>query len=393
MKKLQTAFITFIALFLFAPFAQAGTVDDVKFFVETYYYGDIPKNLHTMKTVDEIINSLDEYSRYLSADEYRTYIAAVAEDTQQPTTKLANTPKASLILHPITSSMLYGNIGYIKIDTFSADLGKQVETHWSKLKKAGATGLIVDLRFNGGGYVDSAEQLLGFYQGVTDAYYLKTREGNKMIKPVPTKTKFPKQSYVLVNRYSASASEIVAASLKDQQAATIVGETTKGKGTVQSFFEFDNGGALKLTIGQFTGPKGAVVHKKGVEPAIKMEPNKELVTIHQRILNETLSKKQYKKLNTLQNVPTNKTFDVEFTQPMNFKDAQASNTIELVKAGGVAVPVTVKQKTDNTLEVIPKKQLQLGGTYTLVINPGMKNTNSRTVKQGTFVPITVQTAK
>lgn len=116
-----------------------------------------------------------------------------------------------------------------------------------------------------------------------------------MIKPIPTKTKFPKQSYVLVNRYSASASEIVAASLIDQQAATIVGETTKGKGSVQSFFEFDDGSALKLTIGHFKGPGGTLVHKKGIQPSIKTESNKELLNIHQRLLNESFSNKHYKK--------------------------------------------------------------------------------------------------
>ena len=258
MKKMKIVLLTIMTLFLFTPIAQAsGVLEDVKFFVDTYYYGDMPENLHTMKTVDEVVNSLDEYSRYMSAEEYRTYLGAVAATKPAP------------ILHPIQSSMLYGGIGYIKVTTFSADLGKQIETHWAKLKKAGATGLIIDLRYNGGGYVESAEQLLGFYQGVTDAYYLKTREGNKMIKPIPTKIKFPKQSYVLVNRYSASASEIVAASLIDQQAATIVGETTKGKGTVQSFFEFDNGGALKLTIGQFTGPKGELSTKKAYNPILK----------------------------------------------------------------------------------------------------------------------------
>ena len=80
MKKIQTAFIAIITLFLFTPIAQASTLDDIKFFVETYYYGDIPKNLNTMKNVDEIIDSLDEYSRYLSAEEYGTYLAAVAMD-------------------------------------------------------------------------------------------------------------------------------------------------------------------------------------------------------------------------------------------------------------------------------------------------------------------------
>lgn len=379
-------------LFLFTPLVQASTVDDVKFFVDTYYYGDMPKNLESMKTVDEIVNSLDEYSRYMSADEYHKYLSAVAMDTpQQPKPNVASTLTAPQ--HPVTSSMLYGNIGYIKITTFSADLGKQVESHWTKLKKAGATGLIIDLRYNGGGYVDSAEQLLGFYEGVTDAYYLKTREGNKMIKPVPTKTKFPKQSYVLVNRYSASASEIVAVSLIDQQAATIVGETTKGKGSVQSFFEFDDGSALKLTIGNFTGPKGTLVHKKGIQPTIKTEPNKELISIHQRLLNESFSNQHYKKLDELKNVPTNKTFNIQFTQPMNFKDAQTSNTIELVKIGGVAVPITYKQKTNNTLEIIPNKKLQPGGSYKLVIHSGLQNTKGRTVKQGSYVPVTVQSAK
>ena len=371
-----------MTLFLFTPIAQAsGVLEDVKFFVDTYYYGDMPENLHTMKTVDEVVNSLDEYSRYMSAEEYRTYLGAVAATTPAP------------ILHPIKSSMLYGGIGYIKVTTFSADLGKQIETHWTKLKNAGATGLIIDLRYNGGGYVESAEQLLGFYPAVTDAYYLKTREGNKMIKPLPTKTKFPKQSYVLVNRYSASASEIVAASLIDQQAATIVGETTKGKGTVQSFFEFDNGGALKLTIGQFTGPKGETVHKKGVHPNIKTEPGKELLTIHQRILNESLINKKYKKLEELPDVPVTKTFNVEFTQPMNFKDAQTSNRIELVKTGSVAVPITLKQTTPTSIEVIPTKKLASGGTYTLVIHPGSVSVKSRTVKQGIYVPITVQDDK
>lgn len=397
LKKIQTAFIAIITLFLFTPIAQASTLDDVKFFVETYYYGDVPKNLNTMKNVDEIVNSLDEYSRYMSAGEYRTYLSAVAVDEHQPSSiqnVAATTPTKSPAKpeHPITSSMLYGNIGYIKIATFSADLGKQVEAHWTKLKKNGATGLIVDLRYNGGGYVDSAEQLLGFYQGVTNAYYLSTREGNKMIKPIPTKTKFPKQSYVLVNRYSASASEIVAASLIDQQAATIVGETTKGKGSVQSFFEFNDGSALKLTIGHFKGPGGTLVHKKGIQPTIKTESNKELLDLHQRLLNGTFSNKHYKKIDNLANVPTTKKMTIQFTQPMNFNNVQTSNNIELVKVGGVAVPININQKANNTIEIVPNKKLQPGASYELIIHPGLKNTNGRTVKQGTYVPITVKNA-
>ena len=93
------------------------------------------------------------------------------------------------------------------------------------------------------------------------------------------------------------------------------------------------------------------------------------------------------------NVPVTKTFNVEFTQPMNFKDAQTSNRIELVKTGSIAVPVTLKQTSAYSIEVIPTKKLASGGTYTLVIHPGSPSAKNRTVKQGIFVPITVQPGK
>lgn len=83
---------------------------------------------------------------------------------------------------------------------------------------------------------------------------------------------------------------------------------------------------------------------------------------------------------------------IQFTQPMNFTNAQTSNNIELVKVGGVAVPITINQKANNTIEIVPNKNLQPGASYELIIHPGLKNTNGRTVKQGTYVPITVKSA-
>lgn len=385
MKRIYFAILAFLALFLFIPTnTEASKLDDVKFFVETYYYGDVPKNLHSMRSVEEVVNALDEYSRYLTAEEYVTYIAAVGE---------APVPHLSNHSPVITSHMLYGNTGYIKIPTFPANLGKEVTAHWSKLQKAGATDLIIDLRYNGGGYVDSAEELLGFFKGATNAYQLKTREGSKLFKPVPAALKFPQQTYVLVNRYSASASEIVAVALKDQDAGVIVGETTKGKGSIQSFFEFGDGSALKLTTGHFTGPKGTVVHEKGVLPTIKTTPGQELTMMHQRLLNTRFTKRNYKQIPGPQLVPATKTFQVQFTQPMNLSGSQTSTKVDLVKLGGVAVPITTTQKGKDILNIVPKKQLQPGGSYMLVIHPGMQNDKGRTVKQGTYSPITVRPGK
>lgn len=388
MRKIHSILLAFITIIILAPHASAQTttaeaarVDDIKFFVEHFYYGDIPENLHAMTTIDEIVGALDEYSRYMTPDEYLNYVAAVGAD--------------DLALHNInepavSSHMLYGNIGYIQISTFSTNMDKDVTNHYSKLKKQGADKLIIDLRYNGGGYVESAEQLLGHFEGVKTAYEMKTKEGTTTVKPVQSKIKFPKQTYVLVNRYSASASEIVAASLQDQNAAIIVGEKTKGKGTIQSFFEFEDGSALKLTIGEFTGPKKSKIHRTGIGPTIQCEHDQELSIIHARLLKESLAHQQYKQVDDLQEVPTDKTFHIHFTQEMNLNDANTSNKVELIKVGGVAVPISIKPNGTNKLDITPNRQMQKGGSYFLVIHPGFANDAGRTTKQGIYTPITVK---
>lgn len=391
MKKIHSILLAFITVILLAPYASAQTalsadaeaarVDDIKFFVENFYYGDVPENLHAMTTIDEIMGALDEYSRYMTSDEYLNYVAAVGAD---------DVAMQNLTEPAVTSSMLHGNIGYIKISTFSTNMDKAVTKHYTELKKKGADKLIIDLRYNGGGYVESAEQLLGHFEGVKTAYEMKTREGITTVKPVQSKMKFPKQTYVLVNRYSASASEIVAASLQDQNAAIIVGEKTKGKGTIQSFFEFEDGSALKLTIGEFTGPKKSKIHHKGIAPTITCEQDEELSIIHARLLKESLAHQQYKQVDNLENVPTNKTFHIHFTQEMNLNDANASNKVELIKVGGVAVPISIKPNGTNKLDITPNKHMQKGGKYFLVIHPGFANDAGRTTKQGIYTPITVK---
>jgi len=391
MKKIHSILLAFITVILLAPHvsaqtalsaeAEAARVDDIKFFVENFYYGDIPENLHAMTTIDEIIGTLDEYSRYMSPDEYLNYVAAVGAN--------------DLALHKLTepavsSHMLYGNIGYIKINTFSNNMDKAVTKQYIDLKKQGADKLIIDLRYNGGGYVESAEQLLGHFEGVKTAYEMKTKEGTTTVKPVQSKVKFPKQTYILVNRYSASASEIVAASLQDQDAGIIVGERTKGKGTIQSFFEFEDGSALKLTIGEFTGPKKSKIHKKGIAPTINCEHDQELSIIHARLLKDSLAQKNYKQVDDLQDVATNKTFHIHFTQKMNLNDATSSNKVELVKVGGVAVPISLEPNGKDMLDITPLKRMQKGSSYFLVIHPGFANDTGRTTKQGIYTPITVK---
>lgn len=388
MKQILFAATAVFAWLCLTPTTEAATLDEVKEIVELYYYGEKPKNLAGARNVTEVVRQLDEYSVYMTPAEYDEYINQYASAG-------APTQVASLAapynMNNVQSHMMYGDIGYMKIKTFSAHLLDDVNRHWSNLKSRGAKKLVLDLRFNGGGYVESAEQLLGFFPRVKDGYKLLTREGTQTGEVIPAKNKFPQDTYVLVNRYSASASEIVAVSLKDQSAANIVGETTKGKGSVQSLFELENGGALKLTTGHYTGPKGTPVQHKGVEPNISMKPGTEHTGMHKRLITSDLVAKGYKSIKGPTGVPQSKVFNVEFTQKMHFGPAKDFNKMELVKFGSVSIQTAKKAASDKTMTIQPAKPMALGAEYMLIVHPGIKGANGLNVVNGTYTPYTVQT--
>jgi len=388
MKQTLFALVAVFAWLYVTPATEAATLDEVKEIVELYYYGEQPTNLHKARNVTEVVRQLDEYSVYMTPAEYTDYLNQYAS-AKAPAQVAA--VAAPYNLDNVQSHMMYGNVGYLKIKTFSAHLLDDVNNHWSQLKSQGAEKLVLDLRFNGGGYVESAEQLLGFFPKVKEAYQLQTREGTQVGKVIPAKNKFPADTYVLVNRYSASASEIVAVSLKDQSAANVVGETTKGKGSVQSLFELENGGALKLTTGHYTGPKGTPVQHKGVNPNISMKPGTEQSGMHKRIVTSDLISQGYKFVKGPTGVPQSKVFNVEFTQKMNFGPAKDFNKMELVKFGSVSIQTTKKTSNDKTMTIQPAKPMALGAEYMLIVHPGIKGVNGLNVVNGTYTPYTVQT--
>lgn len=385
MKKTLLAAAAMICWLCLTPAASAATLDEVKEIVGMYYYGERPGNLQSAKTVNEIIRQLDEYSVYLTPDEYQDYL------NQYAGTRPALAATGVVInKNNVESAMLYGNTGYLKIKTFSAHLLEDVNKHWSNLQKQGAETLIVDLRFNGGGYVESAEQLLGFFPKAREAYHLKTRLGTEQARPIRSKNPFPDSTYVLVNRYSASASEIVAVSLLDQSAANVVGETTKGKGSVQSLFELENGGALKLTTGHYTGPKGTPVQHKGVKPNMYMKPGTELTGLHKRLTIAGLSAKGYKISTGPETVPQTKTFNVEFTQPMNFGPIAQFDKMELIKFGSVSIRAEKQAANNRTMTIRPASPMAKGADYMLIVHPGILGENGLRSVQGTYTPYTVR---
>lgn len=385
MKKLNTAILTIILSFLFIPAAQANVVDEVKFYVKNYYYEPVPSNLDKMTTVEEISKALDAHSYYMSKEEYAMYTALLGIEIAMD--KYALVSGDPVRKSHVNSAMLYGNTGYIQITSFTGNLGSAVEQHWATLKKEGAQTLIIDLRNNGGGYVDSAQQLLGFFEGVTSSFHIKTRQGEKAIPVLQAKTKFPKNTYLLINHQSASASEMVAVSVKDQHAATIIGEQSHGKGTIQSFFKLTNEGVLKLTTGEFTGTAGTKVNKIGILPHHKAAKGEELRVAHRLIIEKSL-----KPMKSLHNIDTNTAIELKLPYKMNFSGDDASHHIELVELGGKAVPITVIQENPETLSITPNTALDIDAEYAAIIKPKTQRLNGKRVTSGHSVIITVNLA-
>jgi carboxyl-terminal processing protease len=155
------------------------------------------------------------------------------------------------------------NIGYIRITAFSQETAGQVQRVVRRLVRDGMRGLILDLRFNPGGLLTSAVDISDMFVKEGDMIVMVKNRLGKEERKVATKSAkfrgFP--MVVLVNRYSASASEVVSACLQDHKQAVVIGERTWGKASVQQVMELEGGGALKLTTASYHRPNGKNIHK------------------------------------------------------------------------------------------------------------------------------------
>lgn len=169
-----------------------------------------------------------------------------------------------------TSSISYelkeNNIGYLKIDIFSRPLTSEIEKALVDMESKGMQKLIIDVRDNTGGYLDSAETTASlFLEKGKLIYSLQDKNGKEDYKDT-TETKRDYPIVVLTNRNSASSSEILAAALKDSYNAILVGETTYGKGKVQQTYDIENGGMAKYTSAKWLRPNGSCIDGVGLKP-------------------------------------------------------------------------------------------------------------------------------
>ena len=175
--------------------------------------------------------------------------------------------RRKILISHIDSKIIEDNIGYISISDFEGGCAQEFEENYKNLEEQGIESLIIDIRNNGGGLVDEAIAILEL---ITDkgSTLLITTDKNEA-EEVTKSEKDPiinMPIVLLVNEYSASASEIMAGALKDNNKATLVGTTTYGKGVIQKVYPLTDGSGLKMTTNEYFTPNHNKINKIGIDP-------------------------------------------------------------------------------------------------------------------------------
>lgn len=184
--------------------------------------------------------------------------------------------------HTVKSQLLNGEIGYININQFDENTYKEFAAEYDKMKKEGAKGILLDLRNNPGGVLPITVQIADMLLPKGPVVKTVDKKGNEEIESSDSSMEDLPMT-VLVNKGSASASEILAGALKDYGRAIILGETTFGKGIVQRIFPLtenvETGPGVKLTISEYYTPKGTKIHEVGVKPDIEVVLSEDVIEL------------------------------------------------------------------------------------------------------------------
>jgi carboxyl-terminal processing protease len=175
-----------------------------------------------------------------------------------------------VVLPSVEGEMLSGNIGYIAIGEWQDNTPEQFKEIVAELEKKGMESMIIDVRSNPGGLLDSVVEVLDYILPKGTVVYTEDKYGQrKTYSSDADCLQYPMA--VLINGNSASASEIFAGAIKDYSYGTLIGTTTFGKGIVQSIFTLPDGDALKVTTAKYFTPNGNYIHGVGIDPDIELE--------------------------------------------------------------------------------------------------------------------------
>lgn len=178
----------------------------------------------------------------------------------------------TITTNSVNSKILDDNIAYISLSSFSQDTATEFSKAVNDLLLKEPNGLILDLRNNPGGYLDQAVAVAGEFIENNVVVTEQFNNGQKKVHKSDGRSRLKGlATVVLIDKGSASAAEILAGALQDYKLATLVGEQTFGKGSVQDYTEFDDGSSLKITVAEWLTPQGRSINKTGISPDVTIE--------------------------------------------------------------------------------------------------------------------------
>ncbi|MGE6629727.1 S41 family peptidase [Bacillus sp. NPDC077027] len=173
-------------------------------------------------------------------------------------------------LETVYTKLTKDKIAEIQITSFAETTSKELDEAIRKMEDQGAKGYVIDLRDNPGGVMDEAIKMSNDFIDKGKVIMQVEEKGKRDVYKAENERKVKKPTVVIVNDGSASAAEIMAAALNQSSDIQIVGEKTFGKGTVQNAQNYNDGSSVKLTIAKWLTPNGTWIHKKGIEPQVKV---------------------------------------------------------------------------------------------------------------------------
>jgi carboxyl-terminal processing protease len=183
----------------------------------------------------------------------------------------------NIVVKSVESKMLEANIGYIKLNTFeNVNAGSEIRKALNELVSGGARGLILDVRNNGGGLLSNAAEIAGMFLKKNDIIvFTVDRNGRREAMTSSGEMIWQGPLVMLINEGSASASEILAGAIRDNNYGILVGYHTFGKASVQSVRQMPDNSAVLLTVAKYLTPSGHDISKKGIRPDIEVKTGKE----------------------------------------------------------------------------------------------------------------------
>lgn len=250
----ETGVITVVNVYKGSPAEKAGILE-----------GDILSGVDGRSTDGQDLENVVSWIKGEQGTEVSVVVVRDGEEVEMTAVR------DIIEVQTVEYEMKAGQVGYISVSEFDSVTYDQFKTALEDLEASGMEGLVIDLRSNPGGNLSTVTDMLKLLLPEGTIVSTKDKYGNTEEITCDGTHEFSKPLAVLVNQYSASASEIFCGAVQDYGTGTIVGTTTYGKGVVQQLLDLGDGTCLKMTIAEYYTPSGRSINGTGVTPDVEVE--------------------------------------------------------------------------------------------------------------------------